>query len=176
MESIRTSSSRCTHRKKVPSPSAFFRVELLVCVDVDCLVTGTDGSVYPTPHSFISYFDIRPPELSLMFSESLVVGSEMVLVLETSEQVTLVDSIDSIVVSGGELVGLASVSKTLFILFQFITRRYIAEVTINATFQMTVPRSTVRDLAGNNMASNFTVALTPGIFCSSLFSKWDRLL
>ena len=80
----------------------------------NCLVTGTDGSVYPTPHSFISYFDIRPPELSLMFSESLVVGSEMVLVLETSEQVMLVDSIDSIVVSGGELVGLASVSKTLF--------------------------------------------------------------
>ena len=140
-------------------------------MDVDCLVTGTDGSVYPTPHSFISYFDIRPPELSLMFAESLVVGSDMVLVLETSEQVTLIDSVDSIVVSGGELVGLASISKTMFLCPPVITRRYIAQVTINATFQMTIPRSIVCDLAGNSMASDFAVTLTPGMLCSVLFPK-----
>ena len=141
----------------------------------DCLVTATDGSAYPTPHSFISYFDVHPPELSLVFSESLVVGSVVDLVLETSEQVTLLDYVDTIAVTGGELLGLASISKTLFLHCPSFTRRYIAEVAVNSTFQMTIPRSAVGDLAGNIMTSDFTVSLTPGTFRCPLFPEWKRL-
>ena len=140
----------------------------------DCLVTGTDGSVYPTPHSFISYFDVHSPELSLVFSESLVVGSVVDLVLETSEPVTLLEFVDTIAVTGGKLLGLASISKTLFPHRLPFTRRFVAEATVNSTFQMTIPRSAVRDLAGNTMTSDFSISLTPGTFCDLLFPEWKR--